>query len=89
MRKPFEFQSLFLWNALVEFFNVVSPLMVDSFQSLFLWNALVENRRTDGAKYLVQVSILVFMECARRAAGIVAGQVRTRGFNPCFYGMRS
>ncbi len=38
----FLFQSLFLWNALVEGAAAKALLNVVLFQSLFLWNALVE-----------------------------------------------
>ncbi len=37
-----EFQSLFLWNALVEPGVANDPSDCIAFQSLFLWNALVE-----------------------------------------------
>ncbi len=59
------------------------------FQSLFLWNALVERSGTSVPDDEPDVSILVFMECARRELHSHLWGPGSRSFNPCFYGMRS
>ena len=61
------FQSLFLWNALVEEKPFSGHAGFWMFQSLFLWNALVESQGIRHRDARGEVSILVFMECARRA----------------------
>ncbi len=61
------FQSLFLWNALVETDPRYIGTKLVMFQSLFLWNALVERVPLLYPWIHCRVSILVFMECARRA----------------------
>ncbi len=43
-----QFQSLFLWNALVEWLVIHGMSYTTVFQSLFLWNALVENIQIPG-----------------------------------------
>ncbi len=62
------FQSLFLWNALVELGDCEATVHDLRFQSLFLWNALVELHGPYARIHPATVSILVFMECARRDA---------------------
>ncbi len=109
----FLFQSLFLWNVLVEI-GLVKDYFSDSgfnpcfygmcsqraaggrvrdraalFQSLFLWNVLVETRSSRRTGRRACVSILVFMECARRVIAWALWSKRWSSFNPCFYGMCS
>ncbi len=66
MIAAFEFQSLFLWNVLVEFIQVNQAFFLPKFQSLFLWNVLVEYSPDAPGRSGHNVSILVFMERARR-----------------------
>ncbi len=83
------FQSLFLWNVLVEASPPYGQRPRDEFQSLFLWNVLVEMIVTFPFGTMIRVSILVFMECARRALLQKRAYPEHVSFNPCFYGMCS
>ena len=83
------FQSLFLWNSLNGITRLITPFWPSQFQSLFLWNSLNGFEIVKGYALPHGVSILVFVEFARRPPVPPSLSSVSFSFNPCFCGIRS